>query len=176
MARTLFLAFPMALLWMALSGEFSLVSLIVGYVFGAAVLLTIRLNTSFDRGNSPVRLLRIPDQILAFVIYIARLSIDVILSGIDVAWRILTPPNQDLPIAPGVFEVSTQDETNNLFVSALSAHSITITPGELVIDFEERGGETIMLVHALDKDSSNIENLEREQANRLGLIRRILGL
>jgi multicomponent Na+:H+ antiporter subunit E len=176
MAQTLFLALPMALLWMSLSGRFAPETFIVGYVFGVGVLTVIRLNTSFERGNGGVNVLRIPDQVLAFVIYIARLTFDVILSGIDVAWRVLSPPGRDLPIQPGVQRISTEDETNNLFISALSAHSITITPGELVIDFEEENGETVMLVHTLDQNSSDIEKLQRDQVQRLSLIRRILGL
>ncbi len=175
MAQILFLALPMALLWMSLSGRFAPETFIVGYIFGAAVLASIRLNTSFERGGQPVKLLRIPDQILAFVIYILRLGFDVLRSGIDVAWRIMTP-SRELPIDPAVQRVRTQDETNNLFVSALSAHSITITPGELVIDFEEEDGETVMLVHTLDQRRSDAQQLERDQKQRLGLIRRILGL
>lgn len=175
MAQTLFLAFPMALLWMALSGDFALETFVVGYVFGTAVVLAIRWNTSFEKGESDFHVLRVPDQILAFVIYIVRLSIDVILSGLDVAWRVLQLRGE-LPIDPDIQRITTQDDTNDVFISALSAHSITITPGELVIDFEEEDGKTVMLVHTLDKNDSNIEKLQHEQAKRLHLIRRILGL
>lgn len=175
MAQIFFLAFPMALLWMSLSGNFALETFVVGYVFGAGVLLAIRLNTSFDDEKSTFHPLRIPDQILAFLIYIVRLSIDVVLSGIDVAWRVLSL-QRELPINPDVQRITTQDDSNNLFISALSAHSITITPGELVIDFEEEDGKTVMLVHTLDKEASDLERLEQDQSNRLHLIRRILGL
>jgi multicomponent Na+:H+ antiporter subunit E len=135
--------------------------------------MIIRINTSFEQNDEPVRLSKIPGQLIGLVIYVIRLAIDVFLSGVDVAGRVIRP---SLPIKPDVQRVNTQDATNDNLISALSAHSITITPGELVIDFEEgEHGETIMLVHTLDKDASNMEKLTRDQTKRLKLIRQILG-
>jgi multicomponent Na+:H+ antiporter subunit E len=174
MSQTLFLSFPMALLWMIFARQFSWEGAVVGYIFGFAVLLVIRLNTSFEADDQPIRLAKIPSQLIALVIYIVRLSIDVFFSGIDVAKRVIDPK---LPIKPDVQRVSTQDKTKNVLISALSAHSITITPGELVIDFDEdEDGQTIMLVHTLDKESSDMNKLNRDQTKRLKLIRQILGM
>ena len=174
MAQVLFLSFPMAALWIIFARQFSIEGAIIGYIFGFAIIMLIRINTSFDNSDIPVRISTIPGQVIALVVYIVRLAIDVFLSGVDVAGRVLRP---SLPINPGVLRVETQDPTNNALVSALSAHSITITPGELVIDFEkDADGQTIMLVHALDQGASNMDKLVRDQTNRLKLIRKILGL
>lgn len=174
MLTTLVLTIPMALLWMIFAGQLSFEGFVVGYIFGFAILMLVRSNTSFDEDGEPTRITRIPSQIFALIVYVFKLSFDVLLSGIDVAVKVLQP---NMPIEPGTYTISTQDDTNNAVVSALSAHSITITPGELVIDFnEDDDGNTTMLVHTLDKNASKLEKLETDQQERLGLIQRILGL
>jgi multicomponent Na+:H+ antiporter subunit E len=174
MSQTLFLSFPMALLWMIFARQLSWEGFVIGYIFGFAVLMVIRLNTTYEGDDRPIRVSKIPSQIVALVIYIVRLALDVLLSGIDVAKKVLDPK---LPINPGVHRVPTQDKSNNGLIDALSAHSITITPGELVIDFDkDENGQTVMLVHALDKDASDMTKLNRDQSKRLKLIRQILGL
>ena len=55
--------------------------------------------------------------------------------------------------------------------SAFSAHGITITPGELVIDFD---GSRAMYVHCLDVEAS-AASAPGAQAKRLKLLRRIAG-
>ena len=174
MPQTLLLAFPMSLLWMIFSGQMSFEGFLIGYVFGFAILLLIRINTSFEAEDQPIHLAKIPSQIIALVKYGIILAKDIFFSGIDVAKRVIDP---DLPIKPGIHRITTQDATNNHLVSAISAHAITITPGELVIDFEEgENGETVLLVHALDEESSDVAKLDRDQSNRLKLIRQILGM
>lgn len=173
MLITLILSVPMAFLWMIFARQLSFEGFIVGYIFGFAVMMVIRINTSFKDDDEPIVISKIPSQVFALVIYIVKLSLDVFLSGLDVAGKVLQPK---MPIKPGNYTISTQDESNNELISALSAHSITITPGELVIDYsKDDKGQTMMLVHTLDKESSNREKLEDDQSERLNLIRRILG-
>lgn len=174
MLLTILLTVPMALLWMIFARQFSIEGFIVGSIFGFAILMVVRMNTSsFDEDNGPVNPVKIPSQLWALLVYIFRLTIDVILSGIDVASKVLNPA---MPINPGTYTISTQDDTNDALISALSAHSITITPGELVIDYDkDEHGNTVMLVHTLDKEASNIDKLNQDQHERLKLIHRILG-
>ena len=71
--------------------------------------------------------------------------------------------------------VNTQDETENELISAVSAHGITITPGELVVDFEETDEEGVMMiVHSLNLDTSG-QSLDEDQSMRLARIKGILG-
>ncbi|GAB5492609.1 MAG: Na+/H+ antiporter subunit E [Phototrophicaceae bacterium] len=173
MLLTFVLSVPMALLWIVFSRQLSFEGFIVGYIFGFAILTVIRLNTTFDDRSESLKLWRIPFQVFALIVYILQLSLDVFLSGLDVAGKVLNPK---MPINPGIHTISTQDKSNSDLISALSAHSITITPGELVIDYQEDSdGQTLMLVHTLDKEASSKEKLEHEQSERLSLIRRILG-
>jgi multicomponent Na+:H+ antiporter subunit E len=174
MRNTLILSVLMAFLWMMFARQVSLQGFIVGYIFGFGVLWLLRLNTSIEDDEKPIDLKRIPSQLLAVVMYSYRLTLDVFFSGLDVAKRVLRP---EMNINPGIHTISTLDKSNNPLIDGLSGHGITITPGELVIDYEtDKDGHTVMIVHALDKESSDVAKLERDQSNRLVLIRRILGV
>lgn len=172
MGRILIYALPLSISWVILAGQPTIPGLIVGYAFGIGVLLLIRFNTAPLTNEEPIVLSRIPRQLVAALLYSLRLAWDVFVSGASVAWIVIQPR---MPIKPAIQRITTQDETNNPVISALSAHSITITPGELVIDFEEASDETHMLVHTLNKDTSTEEKLVREQQNRLATIKRIIG-
>lgn len=172
MIQVIVLTFPMAVAWMILAGQPSIEGFIVGFVFGFAILYVVRLNTATNEDDKPINLAKIPVQIITLFVYSIKLAWDVCRSGVDVARIVIMPT---MPIKPGVQRISTQDETKSGAVAALSAHSITITPGELVIDFEEDGDQVYMLVHSLDKEASDEEKLIADQTNRLKLIERILG-
>lgn len=174
MLYTIVLAVPLALVWMIFSGQLTIQGFAIGYIFGFAVIIIVRNNTRRDVDvEQQLNISGIPQQIAYLLYYIVRLAIDVLLSGLDVAGRVIMP---SLPILPDVKRIKTQDPQNNELVSALSAHSITITPGELVIDYEYENNETYMLVHVLDKNESTQEKLEEAQTKRLRLIQQILGL
>jgi multicomponent Na+:H+ antiporter subunit E len=159
------IAFPLALLFVTLSDQWSIGGLTTGYIIGLGVVSLTGV------GTMRVNILRLPMQIFWAVIYIARLFIDIVLSSIDVTWRVLHP---NLPINPDEIAVAVQDKQHRLLVSALSAHAITVTPGELVVDFETRADEVVMIVHTLDINSSS-SKINHEQLSRLRLIHRILG-
>jgi multicomponent Na+:H+ antiporter subunit E len=93
---------------------------------------------------------------------------DIWLSSVDVARRVLNP---DMPLNPGILRVDTQDEDESDITAAFSAHGITITPGELVVDFD---GSLTMYVHCLDMEES-AKHAVAAQARRLKLLRRIIG-
>lgn len=156
------LAVPLAVLWVIVSSSVSLGSFAVGYLLGFAILLMIKVeHISLERG-------RLPDQIKALGVYFVRLLRDIWNSSIGVARVVLNP---DMPINPGIIAVPTQDENASDFVAAFSAHGITITPGELVVDFDENH---TMYVHCLDIEASG-QTLDDAQANRLKLLKRIEG-
>ncbi len=162
--RVLF-AFPLAVLFMVLSDEWSVGGLVVGYGVGfIAMMLT---------GDIPYRLKwwRVPFQVILLALYALRLSWDIIRSSVDVARRVLDP---DLPINPGELTIPTHDERRDVLLAALSAHAITVTPGEMVMDFEEVDGEPAMHVHTLDVEASK-ETMEPKQTRRVSLLRRAIG-
>lgn len=170
MMRIILLSFPLALVWMILVQNLSTQGFIVGYIFGMGVLILVRMNVRIDRDPPRLNLFKVPGQLVALGWYILRLSWDVVVSGMDVAWRVIQP---QMPINPGLQTLDTQDDSANPLIAALTAHSITITPGEMVVDFEDDG--RTMLVHSLDMAASTPDKLTQDQANRMRLFKRIFG-
>lgn len=159
---TLLYALPMALIWVVIVGRLSVDVFAVG--FAAALVLVFLLRpVSFT-----VRWQRFPMQLIAMVVYVVMLFWDILRSGLDVAWRVLSP---DMRLKPGVIAVSTQDQEHHPLILTLSASYITLTPGELVVEVAE---DHIMYVHCLDVEASS-RNVDREQTRRLNVIQRILG-
>lgn len=172
MLQTFLLAVPMALVWMIIARSITLESLLVGYIFGFGIVFIIRLNTGvLGKATHPIRISRLPASFVWLLIYAATLSYEILISGIDVARRIL--PRKML-INPGTLRISTQDETRNPMISALSAHWITITPGSLVVDYDE-SDDSIMFVHVLDTDRWTEEDLNQSQTKQLRIIKGLLG-
>ena len=162
MLATLLLAVPLAGIWMIVTSNLSLESFFVGAVLGLAIQLLLRTE------RKTVEVKRLPDQLMALVVYVVTLARDVILCSIGVARLVLSP---NMPINPGILAVPTQDAHENDAIAAFSAHGITLTPGELVMDFE--GGHT-MFVHCLDVHAS-AQSAPDQQTARLKLLRRIMG-
>ncbi len=156
------LAIPMALVWMVITSSINVESFGVGFLLACAILLMVRAN------KVQINPRRLPDQMVALVIYTLTLLRDIWNSSIDVAKRVLNP---NLPMQPGILKVYTQDPDEDDFTAAFSAHGITITPGELVVDFDERH---TMYVHCLDVEAS-ARSAPGAQARRLKLLRRIVG-
>lgn len=162
MAASLIFAIPLAITWMLVTGHVSLDSLFVGLLIGAAIALLVRSE------EPSVSWRTLPDQTVALLIYTLTLCRDIWLSSVDVAKRVLNPA---LPMNPGVLAVDTQDETEDDAIAAFSAHGITITPGELVLDFD---GSRTMYVHCLDIGNSS-QSAPGAQTVRLRRLRRVFG-
>jgi multicomponent Na+:H+ antiporter subunit E len=96
--------------------------------------------------------------------YLAILAADVVKSGIGVARIVLDPA---LPIKPGIITIPSCCESE--LGSALSAHALSITPGELVIGIDEAG---VMYTHCLDATHS-AEYTAQAQAMRRDLLSKI---
>jgi multicomponent Na+:H+ antiporter subunit E len=164
MRQRLFWSVPMALAWMPLTANISADSFLVGLVLSFAVLAVL---FSGERATDSRPTL---DRVAASLVYFLILCRDIYLSAMDVAKRV---SRRDMGLNPGIIAVSTQygdhDETADT-ITAVSAHGITITPGELVVDFDS---SRIMYVHCLDVMASE-QVAESNQAKRLALLRRIL--
>ena len=174
MLQRVVLSSLMALAWMPLTAAINLESYAVGFVLSFAVLTVISAGNSDnpDHVQSGPSLKRFPSQALAAALYTLILFRDIYLSAIDVAKRVINP---ELPLNPGIIAVSTQytptspDDATADAIAAISAHGITITPGELVVDFD---GNQTMYVHCLDVNASAAA-AESNQAKRLKFLRRI---
>jgi multicomponent Na+:H+ antiporter subunit E len=157
----LLMALPLALGWMVVTTQFNPGGLLIGYVLSLLALLFIR---------PPVERIawgRLPAQVVALVVYILTLFRDIFLSSIYVVRLALA---SRLDLNPGIMRVPTQDRAQRETTAALSAHNITITPGELVVEFEENHA---MLVHTLDVTTSSAK-ADANQARRLRMLERML--
>ncbi len=122
--------------WFLLSGETNLIlissgvisSLFVAYLSGDLLISEGELRKSLIR-------------YLRFLKYIPYLLWQVILSNIDVVYRVLHPR---LPIDPVIFNFKTRLKSE--FCIVTYANSITLTPGTVTIEVNKKGE---FLVHAL---------------------------
>lgn len=84
--------------------------------------------------------------IWAFLRYVWLLIFDLLKSGFQVAGIVLS---RSLPIRPGIIALPTRVETE--IGAALSAHAITLTPGEMVVEMDDEG---LLYTHCLDATRS----------------------
>lgn len=96
--------------------------------------------------------------------YAAILGYDLVKSGIQVARIVLNPK---LPIRPGVVAVSADCRSD--LGRALSAHAMTLTPGQLVMGIDEHG---VMYTHCLDVTGA-VEGMSKAQKTRERLLHRL---
>ena len=160
------MALPLAIGWTIYTARPTPGNFLLAYVFSLVVIVAT--GQRFDNFH----LRNVPLQLYNLIAYVLFLAIEVLMSGVKVALIVIAP---ELKISPDTIELSTFDESQNDLISAISAHGITITPGELVVDFKEsdEGGAT-MIVHSLTSEAS-AERLEDEQRLRLKRIKGILG-
>lgn len=156
------LAFIISGTWMIVTNRLTLESFVVGLIIGLVSVLLVRPK------NANVRLVRVPRQLFYLVVYMASLFWDILLSGIDVARRVVS---KDMGLHPGIIAIGTQDETQSGLITALSANAITLTPGELVVELDD---QHTMYVHCLDITGS-LQKADGQQTQRLKLFKRILG-
>lgn len=168
MIQRMLLSIPLAIAWMMVTGNVAIDSFLIGMLVSFLVLKLVfpklRPRTLQD--------LRLIDRSWAAVQYTVILARDVFLSAVDVARRVIDPK---LPMNPGIIAVPTDyqadpdDQIMGDLVAAVSAHGITITPGELVVEFD---GNRTLFVHCLDVEVSSA-NASANQAKRLALLKRI---
>ncbi len=159
------MALPLAIGWTIYTAQPTPGNFLLGYLFSVAVVMATGLRGDSFLMRNP------PRQLYNLVAYIVFLASEVLMSGLKISWIILTPR---LPIDPGALRVNTQDTSQNELISAISAHGITITPGELVMDFEESPeGGVIMIVHSLNIEEAR-KNLDSAQSKRLKRIKGII--
>ncbi|MCS6870615.1 MAG: Na+/H+ antiporter subunit E [Anaerolineae bacterium] len=152
----------LSIVWMGATARVNLEGFFVGFVVSVLVVSLIG-----TRKSATVQLTRLPRQVFSLIGYVLHSFIEITRSSFDVARRVLDPK---LPMQPGIIAVPTQDEDLDETIAALSAHAITITPGQLAVEFD---GAKIMYIHCLDIASA--QTADQEQAARLKMLRTILG-
>lgn len=158
MLRFVVVTLGLMLVYLGLTANLEPANLAVGLLLGTGIALL----EYPRRGGLEVR--RLPGAIWSLPVHLVRLAVDIIRSGLIVARIVLDPK---LPIRPGIVAIPSG---MGRWGTALSAHAITITPGEMVLEISEDG---VMYTHCLDAVSSGA-TAEEEQARRRALLEKIV--
>ena len=148
----------LTIVYLALTANFQLSNIFAGLLLGLGVMILL------SQAVSTVEWRFSPGGVAALVRYIFVLTVDLALSGIQVARIVLSPR---LPIEQGNVAIPTSCETP--VAQALSAHAITVTPGEMVVEMTPEG---TMYTHVLDT-SDAVENTKRAQEMREKMLEKI---
>ena len=147
------------LVYLALTQNAQPSNIVVGLLIGLAV-------SALIKPKQGIALAKLPGAIVALVVYIVRLLIDIVKCGITVSGYILDPK---LPIQPGIIAI--KSHSNNDAITAISAHGITVTPGEMVIEI---GSDGTLYTHCLNAQAS-AQSGDEAQAAREKLLERVFG-
>lgn len=146
------------LVYLALTANLEVSNLVLGLLIATGLTLLLRP----PRGTFAPR--RVPVALLALLRYLAIVASDAIRSGLVAARLVLDP---DLPVKPGIIAIPSGCDSE--LATALSAHAITLAPGEMVVEIDEQG---IMYTHALDATRA-AQYVSEAQSLRSGLLRKI---
>jgi multicomponent Na+:H+ antiporter subunit E len=146
------------LVYLALTANLELGNVALGLLVGMALTLLLRP----PRGTFELR--RMPGALAALFRYLFVVFFDAIKSGLVAARLVLDPA---LPVKPGIIAIPSDCDSE--LATALSAHAITLAPGEMVIEI---GKEGTMYTHALDATRA-AQYVEEAQTLRRELLRLI---
>jgi multicomponent Na+:H+ antiporter subunit E len=146
------------LIYLALTANLKLNNLILGLLIAIGLTLLMRP----PRGAFELR--RMPTALLAVLRYLFVVLFDAIKSGLVVARLVLDPA---LPVKPGIVAIPSGCDSE--LATALSAHAITLAPGEVVIEI---GKDGVMYTHTLDATRA-VEYVEEAQQMRRELLQDI---
>ena len=146
------------LVYLALTSNLELRNVILGLLIATGLTLLLRP----PRGTFELR--RLPDALVALVRYLFVVFFDAIKSGLVAARLVLDPA---LPVKPGIIAIPSDCDSE--LATALSAHAITLAPGEMVVEI---GKDGTMYAHALDATRA-AEYVEDAQELRRELLRKI---
>jgi multicomponent Na+:H+ antiporter subunit E len=111
--------------YLALTANLEMSNLVLGMLVAASLTLLVRPQAG------RVELRRLPAATLALGRYLLLILSDMIKSGLAAAHLILDPA---LPVKPGIVAIPSGCESE--LATALSAHAITLAPGEMVVEIE----------------------------------------
>jgi multisubunit Na+/H+ antiporter MnhE subunit len=157
--RRIQIAIPLFLVYLILSGNTTFPNVVVGTLIalGVSALLPGRYEAAFSWK-------RIPAFLWAMVRYVFVVLWDILKGGVATARIVLS---FKMPLKTGIIAIPSGSKTE--LGTALSAHAITLSPGELVVEMDEEGN---MYTHCLDVDKSEVYVAEA-QALRRNLLRDI---
>ncbi len=139
--RIIQLSFPLFIVYLALTGNVAPANLVLGVLVAVGVSL---LSPKIDLPK--FSLLRLPGFLWAGFRYLFVVAWDVVRGAYSTARIVLDPK---LPLNAGIIAIPSG--SNSELGTALSAHAITLSPGEMVVAIDEGG---VMYTHCLNVNDS----------------------
>ncbi len=133
-------AIILSIVYLLITGNFELINWVVAFLVGLGVSLLVPAQALY------ISWAGLPAALWAGLRYLGTLIVDMLSSGFQVARIILNP---SLPINPGIVDIDAGCQSE--LSTALSAHAISLTPGELVIEMDDQGH---LFTHCLDVTKS----------------------
>lgn len=126
----------LTLFYLGITSNLEVANIIAGFVIASCITLLLRLKTPSFRWKE--------FHLVLFALgkYILILAYDLFKSGFQVAGIVLS---RSAPIHQGIAALPVKAESE--VGTALSAHAISLTPGELVLEMDD---EVILYTHCLD--------------------------
>lgn len=143
------MAILILLIYLMLTNNLEPANIVTGALIGAGISLLVRPKALSFAWK------RLPYTLWSIVRYLGVLLMDMIKSAIQVARMLLNP---DLPIKPGIVAINPGCQSE--LSTALSAHAISLTPGELVLGMDDQGE---LYVHCLDVNQLEAYDTEARQ-------------
>ena len=155
--------FPLILfctiIYLLLTSNFEWLNILVGILI--ALIITMLLKQQFN----PVSLRELPQTIFALIKYLGILIYDIVKGGLMVA-RIVW--SRKVEIEPAIIAIPS--ECDSELATALSAHALSVSPGELVVEI---GKDGVMYTHVLDAAQSS-EYKDQAKKMRRDLLSKII--
>lgn len=148
-----------SLTYLAITNNWTWQNFLVGFVVGLLITLILKPSSSWK-----IKWGTVPSMLFYGIYYFATLFIDLVMSGFKVAALIL----RNGPIRQGI--VKHKPKLNSPLELTLHAYSITLTPGEMVMEIGRDGS---IYTHTLDVEETH-RTLEQAQARRDVLFQKIL--
>jgi multicomponent Na+:H+ antiporter subunit E len=143
----------LSLAWIALTGQFTPINLIIGFALGYLLLWIMQ------RSEKPSTYFLKGRQVVHFIIFFAW---EVMMANIRVAYDVLTPRHR---MTPGIVAIPLDAKTDREIT--ILANLITLTPGTLSLDVS--ADSRVIYIHAMyikDVDKFK-ESIKKEFEKRL---------
>ena len=130
----------LTIIYLLLTANLEWLNILVGLIIAVGITLLIRPSIQVFSMRA------LPSAVLALIRYAGILIYDMIKGGLMVARLALSPK---VDIDPAIIAIPS--ECKSELATALSAHSISLAPGELVVEIDDQG---VMYTHILDIHST----------------------
>lgn len=148
----------MTIVYLALTSNLEPLNILVGALIGVGV--TALMGRSAERR---IGMGTFPRSIWASIRYVGVLVYDLAASGVQIARLVLSP---SLPVQTAIIDIPSRCQSE--LGAALSAHAITVTPGELVVEMAPSPRHD-MYTHVLEADKAQTY-VHDAQTMRRGLL------